>query len=193
MVVDPTHEVASAVPGAMLGQEIEGEVVGAMSTVEAQDKASGSDRPSRRRTVEGWWVAGVVLFVIIRFVLAYSVLADQAQLVVIVFGLIDIGTAVPYAIGTARLVTSLVDRRPQTAARWGALASASFLAPYLWLAWAGRDGSFPTIVYVVTGLFVVCVGANAVLGIRRRVHSQRALAAVSQAGAIGSESAPWQD
>lgn len=124
-----------------------------------------------------------MVFVVIRFALAYSALAEQARSVVVVFGLLDIGTAVPYAIGTARLVTSLVDRRPQIAARWGALASASFLAPYLWLAWAGRDGSFPAVVYVVTILFVVCVGTNAVLGIRRRVRAQRALLVVEEAAA----------
>jgi hypothetical protein len=140
--------------------------------------------------MEMWWVVGVVGFVVIRFALAYSVLADQARMTVIVFGVLDIGTAVPYALGTARLVTSLVDRRPQGAARWGALASASFLAPYLWLAWAGRDGSFPTVVYVVTALFVLCVGTNAVLGIRRRVRSERALVAAAGPAAVVSEPPP---
>lgn len=119
------------------------------------------------------------MFVVIRFALAYSALADQARWTVIIFGVLDIGTAVPYAIGVARLVTSLVDGRPQAAARWGAVACASFLAPYLWLAWAGRDGSFPTVVYVVTSIFVVCVGANAVLGVRRRVREERSALAGS--------------
>ncbi|CAN5868406.1 hypothetical protein BH23ACT2_BH23ACT2_11600 [soil metagenome] len=115
-----------------------------------------------------------MLFVVIRFVLAYGALADESRVVVVVFGLLDIGTAVPYALGVARLVTSLVDRQAQAAAWWGTLATATFLAPYLWLAWAGRDGSFPTIVYVVIALFVVCAGTVAVLGIRRRVRLERA-------------------
>jgi len=133
----------------------------------------GGAMSSRREKLERTWVIGVVLFVSIRFVLAYSVIADEDQLTVIVFGLLDLGTAVPYAIATARLVTSLVDRQPQSAFRWGIIASAAFLAPYLWLAWAGRDGSFPPVVYVAIVMFVVCLGLNAIFSIRRKMLEGR--------------------
>ena len=122
---------------------------------------------------------GVVLFVLIRFALAYSALADESRLTVVIFGVLDMGTAVPYAVGTARLVTSLVDRDSQSAARWGAVASGSFLAPYLWIAWAGRSGEFPPIVYVVTAMFVVFLGANAVVTVSRRVREERRVAATT--------------
>lgn len=171
-VVTPSRGVRSVRPGRGPSRAPRREVGGI--TVEEQTAEGDVTRARRRRTLEASWVIGVVVFVVIRFALAYGALADQARWTVIIFGLLDIGTAVPYAIGVARLVTSLVDGRPQAAARWGAVASASFLAPYLWLAWAGRDGSFPTVVYVVTGLFVVCVGANAVLGVRKRVRQERA-------------------
>lgn len=131
--------------------------------------------PSRRRQVmERSWVLGVVVFVVARFLLAYTELGRYGM-TVWVFGLLDLGTAVPYALGTARLVTSLVDRNPSAAARWGMIASLSFLAPYLWLAWAGRDGQFPTVVYAAVALFVVCLGAYAVIGVRRRVRQDRQL------------------
>lgn len=117
---------------------------------------------------------GVVAFVVARFVLAYGALAEYSAFTVWIFGLLDLGTAVPYAIGTARLVTSLVDHQPQAAARWGALASACFLAPYIWIAWAGREGQFPTIVYVIVAILAVCLGVNAVYGIRKRVREERA-------------------
>lgn len=131
-------------------------------------------RPTRRQTLEISWVIGVVVFVLMRFALAYSALAAESRSTVLVFGLLDLGTAVPYALGTARLVASLVDGDHQAAARWGAVASGCFLAPYLWIAWAGRDGGFPQIVYVVTAIFVVSLGANAVFGIRRRVRAEQA-------------------
>ena len=126
-----------------------------------------------RQTIERSWVIGVVVFVTVRFVATYSVIAAEDRMTVVVFGLLDIGTAVPYAIGIARLVTSLVDRRPALAARWGIIASVSFLAPYAWLAWRGRDGQFPTMVYVAIALFVICLGANAVITVRRRVVEGR--------------------
>ena len=146
------------------------------------ETASGAGDPDaarskRRQTLEVSWVIGVVAFVLIRFALAYSALADESRITVVIFGILDLGTAVPYAIGTARLVTSLVDRDTQSAARWGAVASGSFLAPYLWIAWAGRSGEFPLVVYVVTTLFVLFLGANALVTIRRRVRAERKVAA----------------
>lgn len=131
-------------------------------------------RPSSlRRNLELTWVVGVVLFTLARFGAAWGALADHDRWVVWAFGVIDIVTAVPYAVGTARLVTSLIDRRAQAAARWGLVASGSFLAPYLWLAWVGRDGSLPTVVYVAMVVCLVSFGANAILSVRRKVREAR--------------------
>lgn len=135
--------------------------------------ADPSRRAQRRRRLEMSWVAGVVLFTVARFVAAWGALGSEALWVVVVFGIVDLGTAVPYALGTARLVTSLIDRDVQRAARWGLVAAGSFLAPYLWLGWAGRDGSFPTVVYVAVLACVLCFGANAVIGVIRKVRRGR--------------------
>lgn len=140
---------------------------------------SEEERPTvrggaRRQKLEITWVVGVVLFTLARFGAAWGALADHDRWVVWVFGVIDLGTAVPYAVGTARLVMGLVDHRLQSAARWGLVAGVSFLAPYLWLGWAGRDGGFPTVVYVALALCLVCFGANAVLSVRRKVREARA-------------------
>jgi len=131
-------------------------------------------REQRRKTLERSWVIGVVVFVVLRFAIAYGTLAHYSRGVVIVFGILDLGTAVPYAIGTARLVTSLVDRQPLAATRWGLLASACFLAPYVWIVAAGSEESFPTVAYVVIVLLAVLLGINAVLTIRRRVRDAKA-------------------
>lgn len=147
-----------------------------MGTVVTTDVASprATDAPhaSRRQVLELSWVIGVVVFVIIRFVIAYSTLAQYGQTTVIVFGVLDIVTAVPYAFGTARVVTGLVDRRVGYASRWAAVACASFVAPYVWLAWAGRE-DFPTIAYVVIGVLAVLLGLNAVVGIARNVRNEQ--------------------
>jgi hypothetical protein len=129
---------------------------------------------ARRHALELSWVIGVVAFVIIRFLIAYSTLARYGRGTVIVFGILDVVTAVPYALGTARVVTNLVDRHIRAAGRWAALACASFVAPYVWLAWAGRE-AFPLIAYVVIGVLALLLGANATVGIGRRVRSQRAV------------------
>jgi hypothetical protein len=46
------------------------------------------------------------------------------------------------------------------------------VAPYVWLAWAGRE-EFPTVVYVVIGVLAVLLGANATVGIIRKVRAER--------------------
>lgn len=134
--------------------------------------ASNGRAGSRRQVLEVSWVIGVVVFVIIRFVIAYSTLAQYGRMTVIVFGVLDIATAVPYALGTARVVTGLVDRRIAAASRWAMVACASFVAPYVWLAWAGRE-QFPTIAYVVIGVLAVLLGLNAVIGVARNVRNER--------------------
>lgn len=140
---------------------------------ERPPEAVGDRRQSRRRKLEVTWVIGVVLFTLARFGAAWGALADHPRWAAWIFGVIDLGTAVPYAIGTARLVTSLIDRNGQAAARWGLVAAGSFLAPYLWIAWIGRDGSLPTVVYVAIAVCIVCFGANAVLSVRRKVNQGR--------------------
>lgn len=140
-----------------------------MGTVAATDAPTAA---SRRQILETSWVIGVVLFVIVRFVIAYSTLAKYGQTTVIVFGLLDVGTAVPYALGTARVVTGMVDRAYGLASRWAMVACASFVAPYVWLAWAGRE-DFPVVVYVVIGAFALLLGANAVVSVARNVRAER--------------------
>ncbi|CAN5579174.1 MAG: hypothetical protein ACR2JF_04770 [Iamia sp.] len=144
-----------------------------MATVTEPSRSTAPGGSTRRRKLELTWVVGVVLFTLARFGAAWGALGNEDRWVVWVFGVIDVGTAVPYALGTARLVTGLVDRRLQSAARWGVVAAGSFLAPYLWLGWAGRDGDFPTVVYVVLLVCLVCFGANAVITVRRRVQRGR--------------------
>jgi hypothetical protein len=138
----------------------------------------GAPQSSRRQVLELSWVIGVVLFVIVRFAIAYSTLARYGRVTVVVFGILDIVTAVPYALGTARVVTGLVDKKVASASRWAMVACASFVAPYVWLAWAGRE-EFPTVAYVVIGVLAVLLGLNAVVGIARNVRRERRTGSVS--------------
>jgi len=131
--------------------------------------------PSRRPVLEVSWVLGVVASVIVRFAIAYSTLSQYGRGTVVVFGVLDVVTAVPYALGTARVVTGVVDRDLGSAGRWGMVACVSFVLPYVWLAWAGWE-EFPVVAYVVIGVLALLLGANAVVGVARRVRSERNVA-----------------
>jgi hypothetical protein len=129
-------------------------------------------RPTRFY-VEASWVLGVVLFTVARFFVATGTL-KRYGLNVWVFGAIDLLTAVPYGLGTARTVGALVDRDHRAASRWSLVAAVSFLAPYLYIAWAGQTATFPPAVYIVVGLLLAVFGANAVWGVVRKVRAERA-------------------
>jgi len=134
------------------------------------DSLSADERLARRSRRERTWVIGVVVFTLARFVVAYGTLR-RYDLNIWLFGAIDLGTAVPYGVGTARLVTSVIDRRPAAAARWLAVAAASFLAPYLYIALAGEN--MPPVVYIVVVVLVLALGTNAVLEVRRKIAAGR--------------------
>ena len=124
----------------------------------------------RRSRYERWWIVGIVAFTLGRFVVAYSTLREY-DLNIWFFGFVDLATAVPYAVGTARLVTSSIDHQWRAATWWMAVAAASFLAPYAYIALAGEG--MPAVVYVVLALLVGALGTNAVLGIRKKIVAGR--------------------
>ncbi len=133
-----------------------------MSKVESQVRdAAPRHRGPWRRRLEWSWIVTVVLFTLARLLLARETLADYG-LNIWVFGVIDLATAYPYALGTARVVGALVDRDLPAAGKWTAIAVASFFAPYLYIAAAGADGRFPPAVYVVLLGLIVVFGGNAV-------------------------------
>ena len=47
------------------------------------------------------------------------------------------------------------------------------IVPYLWIVLAGTGEGFPAIVFWVVGLLVLCLGANAVYSVAKRVHRAR--------------------
>jgi hypothetical protein len=145
----------------------------------AETTAHFPDKPRTklRKRLELGWVVSIVAFTLARFFVARQTL-EQYGLNIWIFGLIDLVTAIPYAIGTARVVGALVDKDLAGASKWAGIAAVSFFAPYGYILWAGSEdnASFPAGVYVVLGVLVVIFGANAVWGIVRKVRTARAAA-----------------
>jgi nitrate/nitrite transporter NarK len=127
--------------------------------------------PSRLRQILTLsWVVGIVVFTLGRLIVAKGTL-EEYGLNLWVFAVIDLVTAVPYALGVAKVVTSMIDRNYAGTTTWATVAAASFLAPYAYIAWAGQDASFPPAVYVALGVLIVIFGGNAVLSVRRKVRA----------------------
>ena len=141
----------------------------------ADGAGADEDRPPSkvRRYVEISWVVTIVLFTLVRLLVARETLQSYG-LNIWVFGVIDLVTAVPYAVGVAKVVEGLIDRRPGTTTGWAVVACVSFLAPYLYILWVGQDVEFPKVVYVVLGILIAIFGGNAIRGILRKVKVARA-------------------
>lgn len=125
-----------------------------------------------REYVTGSWVLFIVAFTAFRVVVVRETL-QQYGLNIWVFGFIDLATAIPYAMGVARTITSLIDGAKRAAMWWSVVAVASFIAPYLYVAWAGRGAEFPTAVWVALGLLVLVFAANALWSGWRKVRRGR--------------------
>ncbi len=82
----------------------------------------------RRRHLERGWYAASALYSVFRIALAKG-FVEQYGLNVAAFAAVEVIATIPYAIGVAKLVGALVDRRRSAALRWGLVASAGFLAP----------------------------------------------------------------
>lgn len=136
------------------------------------DKRPTRGRPLLRRYLTVSWIVTILVFTVVRLVVARGTL-EKYGLNIWVFGALDLATAVPYAVGVARVVTALVDRQVRQAGRWAMVAVVAFLAPYIYVAWVGKDAQFPPAVYVALAVLVVAFGMNAVWGTIRKVRAVR--------------------
>jgi hypothetical protein len=96
------------------------------------------------------------------------------------FALIDVGSAIPYAICSARLVGALVDGQPRVAMWWAAPTVATFAAPDVYIFSVGRG--MPWATYVVVAAVAVVGAAWATRDGRARVRAERAAAALAGEG-----------
>lgn len=154
------------------------------TTMEEATSTAAPARSKLRQRLELSWVISIVVFTLARFFVAQETL-ERYGLNIWVFGFIDLVTAVPYALGTARVVGAMVDRDLSAASRWAGVAAFCFIAPYAYIVWSGKDATFPTAVYVVLAILVAIFGANAVWSIARKVKAARVAASAGREG--GSE------
>jgi len=107
-------------------------------TASAVDAAAGTPKRNYARIAELTWIWSIVGYSVLRFVIAWGAFSEHGANIW-VFGLIDVGTAWPYAKGVA-----LVCKRAANS-QWNQLpiplvvAVASFFAPYAYLWFAAGE------------------------------------------------------
>jgi hypothetical protein len=97
--------------------------------------------------------------------------------------MVELGSALPYAIASARCLGALVDQRFRRASAWGALTVACFVAPDTYILTAGR--ALPWGTYVVVGSIALTAGTIAVRSGRAQLAARRAALAGGASFATG--------
>jgi hypothetical protein len=115
---------------------------------------------SSRQWLIGLWYALSLAYCATRVYLANRYVRPYG-LNIGVFATVEILASIPYAIGTAKLVSALADRRSAAAARWGLLASAGFFAPDLFML-LSTDEAPSWLTSVLLGWLTVAIGLTVV-------------------------------
>ena len=112
------------------------------------------------------WVAGVVVYAIARAAIVWPTLSGYGVNPVI-FLVIDVATAWPYAVGQVRIIQGIRARAWHQIQVWSLIALASFVAPYAYIVGAG-SGELPVLAYVVIAALVLLLAAASAARIVRQ-------------------------
>jgi len=127
-------------------------------------------RRSKVRLFEQAWIVGVVGYSVLRFVVAWGTLGEHG-VNPWVFGVIDVGTAYPYAKSVAAVTKRVAARQWQAVLRPAAWSIAFFVAPYGYLALAAREA--PAGIKSGLVLVIAVLAVAAVAGVASRSRKMR--------------------
>jgi hypothetical protein len=126
------------------------------------DSAAGPEAAPVRRAfwrLERFWIVGNLAYSAFRIVLAWRFLANHG-LSVWGFALVELISAVPWAISTSRITRALIKHNHRHLLAWCLLATASFLAPDAFV--IATTHHVPTWIYVVIACWVSIAGVASV-------------------------------
>jgi hypothetical protein len=150
-------------------------------------------RGLRRKRLERAWIVVGLGYGILRVFVANATVKKYG-VNIWAFAVVEIGSAFPYSLGTARVVASLVDKSYRSAAKWGSLAAVCFIAPEAFVVGTGercgpsdlgRCQPMPKQVYEVLGLVILIIGSLAVWSVIRKVRQARSLETQAPGTSVG--------
>ncbi|CAB4887722.1 unannotated protein [freshwater metagenome] len=132
--------------------------------------SSSSARSAKRRLLERLWVIVVIAYGAGRAIVVWKALGQYGVNPWIYLAL-DVTSSWPYAVATARLVTSVIDREFSRAKSWGLLAAVTFLIPDLYILAVARD--VPTEVYAIIIAIISLLALLAILSLIIKIRNER--------------------
>jgi hypothetical protein len=135
---------------------------------------------ARRRLWERIWIGLGVAYAVFRIWLAHATVARYGVWIP-GFAAIEIASAWPHGLATARVVTALIDRECRRAWNWGLVLGVSHIAPELYIALDARY--LPGKIWASLAFFVFGFGALCLWGIVQKVQDGRAVRRADAAAA----------
>lgn len=132
--------------------------------------SSSSARSAKRRLLERLWVIVVIAYGAGRAIVVWKALGQYGVNPWIYLAL-DVTSSWPYAVATARLVTSVIDREFSRAKSWGLLAAVTFLIPDLYILAVARD--VPTEVYAIIIAIISLLALLAIISLIIKIRNGR--------------------
>ena len=132
--------------------------------------SSASARSAKRRLLERLWVVVVIAYGAVRAIVVWKALG-QYGVNPWIYLVLDVTSSWPYAVATARLVTSVIDREFSRARSWGVLAAVTFLIPDLYILVVARH--VPTEVYAIIIAIISLLALLAILSLFIKIRNGR--------------------
>jgi hypothetical protein len=79
-------------------------------------------------------------------------------------------TAFPYALGQVKVVNGFRFKQYRGVQAWSLVVALTFLAPYLYIVFAGKE-RIPTLVYIVIAVLAVIFGTASILRMRNQYRA----------------------
>lgn len=121
----------------------------------------------------GWigkaWILGVFAYAVIRALIVWPTLGDYGVSPV-VFLVIDVGTAWPYAYGQVRVIQAAKDKDWTRVQLWAAITLLAFVAPYVYIVGAG-SGELPLLAWIVIIGLMLLLGVASLIRILRQIRA----------------------
>ncbi|MCX6452329.1 MAG: hypothetical protein NT174_04540 [Actinobacteria bacterium] len=132
--------------------------------------SSSPARTAKRRLLERLWVVLVIAYGAGRAFVVWKALGRYGVNPWLYLAL-DVTSSWPYAVATARLVTSVIDREFSRARSWGVLAAVTFLIPDIYILAVARR--VPTEVYAIIIAIVSLLALSAIVSLFVKIRNGR--------------------
>ena len=115
------------------------------------------------------WIVGVILYAAVRALVAWPALGRYG-VNPIIFLIIDLGTAYPYALGQVKIVAGFRWKDYRQVQLWSLIVAVTFLAPYIYVFVAGGQ-QLPLQAWIILLILIAALAVSSILRMRSQYRA----------------------